>query len=140
MFQSSLYSCLFVCLFVCNRSFALLRLDGLQTRKLGQSPPVSVSHSTMNSGCLSKSLYLISERDISGLRTHSFRREWWLHGHIFECFLAQKHSPSRAFEPPTLHSVGKCHDHQTTGDPPFAKYPHFLVATYKVLVIKHSEL
>merc|ERR1711923_456165 len=94
-------------LFVCSRSSAFLLLDRLRTRKLDQSPLESVSYSTMNSGCLSKSLHLISERDISGLRTHSFRREWWLHGHIFESFLAQKHSPSRGFEPPSLHSLDK---------------------------------
>ena len=103
--------------FVCNRNFALLRLDELRTRKLGQSPPESASYSTMNSGCRSRSLHLIAEQDISWLRTHSFCREQWIHGHIFKSFLAPQHSLSRGFEPPPFHSVGECHDHQTTGDP-----------------------
>ena len=67
-------NCLF-CLFVCNRSSALLRLDELRTRKLGQSPPESASYSTMNSGCLSRFLHLIAERDISWLRILSFCQE-----------------------------------------------------------------
>ena len=52
-------------LFVCSRSSAFLRLNGPQTRRLGQSPLETISYTTMNSGCLSKSLHLISERDIS---------------------------------------------------------------------------
>ena len=98
------------CCCCCNRRDTLMCQDGLQTRKLCQSP-IPHNHTTMNWGCLSKSLHLISERDISGLRTHSFHREWWLHGHIFESFLAQKHSPSRGFESPPFNSIGECHNH-----------------------------
>ena len=39
---------------------------------------ISQYETSMNTGCLSKSLHLISEQDISGLRIHSFRREWWV--------------------------------------------------------------
>ena len=63
------------CMYVCNRSSAFLRLDEPRTGRLGQSPPETVSYTTMNSGCLPKSLHLISERDISGLTIHSFCRE-----------------------------------------------------------------
>ena len=99
--------------------------------------PYTTITTSVNWGCLSKSLHLISERDISGLRTHSFRRECWVHGHIFESFLAQKHSPSRGFEPAFFHSKGECHDHQTRGDPPqfflllFSNlYPHVRIESF----------
>ena len=39
------------------------RISAPRTRRLSQSPPKTVSYSTMNSGSLSKSLHLISERE-----------------------------------------------------------------------------
>ena len=71
-------------LFVCSRSSAFF--DGPRTRGLGQFPPETVSYITMNSGCLSKSLKLISEWNISGLTIHSFHCKQWVSDHLLKSF------------------------------------------------------
>ena len=72
---------------------------------------------------LTNQLQAIIERDISGLRIHSFRREQWVSDNSNR--LAQKHSPSTGFEPPTFPLEVEPLDQQTTGDPLIQQFLFF---------------